>query len=271
MSFASAENARQTQPIECLTFAQGNDAWFYTTHDVDITRVGVTYRAALVERDSFNQSDEGDQSSVTVRLEINLPLAQHLITKGLRSTRGPMMFRLILTHLDDTNIYVPFVGRCTFLNKLSTHVELTIESERSLFKQRILHVTGGNQCNHILYGVNCAVDKTLFATDVTIDDVSGRTITVSTGGSLADEQLAGGYLEVGPDQFFIEHNTGLVLTSIGNVTPDIIGLAGVAYDGCDRSYNTCRDKFSNVRRYGGFPLFPVNNPFNGRFAKPRNT
>lgn len=271
MTFAAAENALQTQPIECLTFAQGNDAWYHTTHDVDVTRVGITYRAALIERDSFNQSEEGDQSSVVIRLDLNLPLSQHLITVGLRPTRGPMMFRLILTHLDDTQIYVPFVGRCTFLNKLSTHLELTIESERSLFKQRILHVTGGNQCNHILYGVNCAVNKDLFATAITVTAVSGRTVTLSSGMTVADGQLDGGYLEVGQDQFFIEHNTGLVLTTMSNVPDDIVGLSGIVYDGCDHSYVTCRDKFNNVRRFGGFPLFPITNPFNGRFAKPRNT
>jgi hypothetical protein len=224
----------------------------------------------LIERDNFNQSEEGEQSSVTVRLDLSLPLSQHLVTVGLRSTRGPMMFRLILTHADDINIYVPFIGRVTFVNKLSTHIELTVESERSLFKQRILHVIGGNQCNHVHYGQNCAVNKVLFENIVTIDVVSGRQVTVS-GAVLANEQLAGGYMEVGQDQFFIEHNTGGVLTLMTKAPATLVGSSAKVYDGCDRSYPTCRDKFNNVRRFGGFPLFPVNNPFQGRFAKPRNT
>jgi hypothetical protein len=35
------------------------------------------------------------------------------------------------------------------------------------------------------------------------------------------------------------------------------------YAGCDHLLATCRDRFSNVANFGGFPWIPQKNPFSG--------
>jgi hypothetical protein len=158
VSYASVESTRRNAPIECYAFARDDQAWYYTTHDVDVTRNGETYRAALMERDAFRQSEEGEQISVTLRIANETPLAEEIRAVGLPSTRGVMMMRLIATHAGSSDIIVPFLGRVTGYQMLATNVSLTVESEQALFKQKILRVIGGVQCNHDLYGPGCGVN-----------------------------------------------------------------------------------------------------------------
>jgi hypothetical protein len=35
------------------------------------------------------------------------------------------------------------------------------------------------------------------------------------------------------------------------------------YPGCDRTKETCNDKFSNILNYGGFAWIPAKSPFDG--------
>jgi hypothetical protein len=260
VSYASVESTRRNAPIECYAFARDDQAWYYTTHDVDVTRNGETYRAALMERDAFRQSEEGEQISVTLRIANETPLAEEIRAVGLPSTRGVMMMRLIATHAGSSDIIVPFLGRVTGYQMLATNVSLTVESEQALFKQKILRVIGGVQCNHDLYGPGCGVNMEDHRYECTITAADGsRTVTISFGA--ADGVLAGGILWVGRDRYFIEQNEGSVLTLLTRAPASLVGESAAVFEGCDRSYPCCRDRFDNTRRFGGFPKFPINNPF----------
>jgi hypothetical protein len=43
-------------------------------------------------------------------------------------------------------------------------------------------------------------------------------------------------------------------TSVGDV------ISVTVWPGCDRSFDTCVNKFGNAANYGGFPYIPLNNP-----------
>lgn len=269
MPVASNEYARQSAPIECFAFAQASEAWFYTSYNKDIVRVGDSYRAALISRESFNQSDELEQSSIKVLLGYDLDLAERIRLYGLRSTRGAMVLRYLLTHDGDTDVFTPFIGECTTFQLHTTHVELNVESLKAGFKKKLLHVSGSTNCNHDFCGPACAYNKELIRHPAIIGAIDQRTVTLTA--AFTNGLLDAGWLEIGPDRWFIEHNVGAVLTMMTKMPTSFVGSSCDVFDGCDHSYVMCRDKYNNTVRHGGFPLFPMENPFTQRYAKERRT
>lgn len=269
MSFTSAEYATATEPIELLAFARDNEAWYHTLSDQDITRNGVTYRAGLIEREPFKQSDESAQMSTTIRVGAETPLGALMLAEGLRPVEGVMYVRIMLTHLNDTETITPFVGEVTQLKRYATHVEFTVEGLQSLFKRKLLRVVGGTQCNHALYDSSCGVNPEDFKILATVVAINGRIVAAGSSSDPLNtlqttNYYAGGVLVFGRERYFIESND-----NIGNLTIMEIPINGAMigqpdgvtlYAGCDRTYSTCQSRFNNTRNFGGFPKFPVTNP-----------
>jgi uncharacterized phage protein (TIGR02218 family) len=272
MSFTPAENAVVSEPIELLLFARDEEYWAYAIHDADVTRNGVLYRAAVITRSPFEASDELNLYSTKVQISTDTPLGALLQQNGLSGVRGDFYMRLMLTHANDTETWSPFFGVASEIVAHGTYVELTVDSVQKWMKRNLLRVSGGVQCSHVLYDSGCGVNMDDFVITVTVAASAGRNTQVgATAGNDPDNTLqtidyyAGGMLVYGTERYFIEHNDNAGNLRMGDVVPSyIVGQTDVKlYAGCDRSYRTCKDRFDNVRNFGGFPHFPVVNPFEG--------
>lgn len=126
------------------------------------------------------------------------------------------------------------------------------------------------QCQHMLYDDRCGVDKTASANRVnttvsTVDDVD---VTVASIGSFSDQDCRGGYLERQSDGavrlILDQQGADLVLAQPFR---DLDATDAVyVYRGCRHVPEACRDDFSNMERYGGFPNIPGRNPFKNRWG-----
>lgn len=274
MSFTAAEYATEGEPVELFYFARDEEAWAFTTHDQDITRLGIDYRAQLASRTPFQQSDELNQITTTVKISTDSDLGATLRDEGLSpETRGQLYMRLSLTHANDTEMISPFYGEATSCVRNRTYVEVTVESALALFRRKLLRVTGGVQCPHALYDSGCGVnmlDYEVLATCVLINgrDAQFGSSTDPLNTIQTDQYYSGGIMMYGNERYYIEKHTVTPTFDInfrfdGPVPSYILGQPVKLYAGCDRSYDTCKAKFNNIRNFGGFKHFPVSNPMEG--------
>ncbi len=127
-------------------------------------------------------------------------------------------------------------------------------------------------CNRMLYSPGCAVSKSAFdmAATITAIDIQNRRITVND--SYGADGTHFNWFKHG----MVKHNpSGLLLSvrmseniptnktllTLHQWNPDIqVGDAVVCYPGCNHTFVTCRDKFSNAQNFGGFSEVPNKNP-----------
>lgn len=124
------------------------------------------------------------------------------------------------------------------------------------------------QCNHVLYGVGCELDKDDFSIDTEIVSVDARAREIVVEGRAAEER----YFEGG---MFDHWATGLKFTIVWSEWtgtdqtkfklaiwhPELeAGQSLKAYAGCTRTVEICTNRFNNAANFGGFPFVPSKNP-----------
>ena len=121
-------------------------------------------------------------------------------------------------------------------------------------------------CPHVLYGNQCKVVKSDYATTGTATAISGLDVTVAEAANQADGYYSGGILEWTTLAGFgrkvmIENHVGSTLTMLTPV-PDLnAGTAVTIYPGCRRTTADCVNKFNNLENYGGMPYIPLKSVF----------
>ena len=91
-------------------------------------------------------------------------------------------------------------------------------------------------------------------------------MTVASVSGAVDQYYKSGAILIGNERRLIVDQTGAVLTLLAPFTGVANGTACTIYAGCDHTVETCRDKFSNVIHYGGFPFLHWKNPHLLRYA-----
>jgi uncharacterized phage protein (TIGR02218 family) len=94
---------------------------------------------------------------------------------------------------------------------------------------------------------------------VTLD--STKTILTSATFDLSvDGYFTYGSIEFGDEKRAIVYHVGTTVYIAYPMSNLVGGNSVAAYPGCDGSIATCRDKFSNINNFFGFPYIPEDNP-----------
>jgi len=225
------------------------------------------YLPTAIGRGSVTSKAELSKASMEVRIALDHPLAQALLTSWAESITSLTIFskRSAATS-------VIWKGRLTTTVPEDDHLKLVFESIYTSMRRPGLRAKFQKACRHALYGRGCGVLPADFAEAATVSAISGVTVTSAAAAGFADGYFAGGML-ASPDGTFsyVSAHVGSALTMnriSGNLAAAWAstgaGLAVTLYPGCDKSYSTCENKFSNDDNYGGFDYIPTKNPMGGQ-------
>jgi uncharacterized phage protein (TIGR02218 family) len=108
----------------------------------------------------------------------------------------------------------------------------------------------------------CGVDPDAFATAGTVGAIAadGVTLTISAASGQADGYYTAGMLKFGSEYGFIRSHVGSTIVLFRAVPSLAVSSSVTLYAGCDRSLQTCTDKFGNTENFLGFPFIPDRNP-----------
>lgn len=249
------------EPFELYLFQSQDQTFRLTSADESKSYLGNSYQPVAIHRSDLNQDQELRSGALTVTLPKNHALAL-LFVASLPVT--PLSLTLYRRHQGDpeAETIVAFTGRvvkATFTD--ACQLECLPESE--VLRRRIPGPLYQRQCNRVLYGTGCDVDRELFKTTATISAITqnGFRVKATAFGSQVDGWFDGGYIEKGFQRTMILRHIGQELDMITPMAALVVDDVVSAFPGCQRIYTVCVNKFNNGPRFFGFPGIPSKNPF----------
>jgi uncharacterized phage protein (TIGR02218 family) len=197
----------------------------------------------------------------SVQLTVTLPLVPSLQTYIANSPVLPTAITITRVFKNDVadylTIFSGIVTRVSFHNK---QVSATCENFSELFRKKAPNLVVQKDCNNRLFDSRCTLIKANFSTvEVVTISSDGYTLTHPAYGALGDGYFTGGEAIWNNNNRFVVAHTGNDI-QLQIPFPSAIGSSNTvaAYPGCDKSGETCSDKFDNLDNFLGMPYCPGN-------------
>jgi len=262
MSFDQFEGSTQSAaPVEIYEFARGTQIWRYTSADEPQTINSQDYPVAAIERENIPTTEELGRTNVTLTVPRDFaPIADYV------AGTPPQQMALTIKrkHRPDDEVRVIWRARVlsvTFLGGLEA--EIVTESVIQALQRNGLRRRFSTQCGHALYDSGCQVSEGDFQKQADLSAVDGAQLTSSTFATEADGWWVAGFVELSGARQLIKSHSGDTVTLDAPLPGAEVGDQVRALPGCDHTFSTCVNKFSNPDNYGGFPFHPESSPFGG--------
>ena len=250
-------------PQRLFLFTMGNVRYAYAQSTQGAQYNGNDYAPLSIDMDNIMQALAEDSPTINVTLDADAAVCQQFVAY---QPIQPMRLRVYRHHLTDpdeeyvTELIAEVISS-SFDEETNTCTLLTRMASSKL-DRKVPWPVYQKPCNHALYTVGCGVDRNAYRTDTTAQTVNGDEITSAAFAAFPDGWFLNGYATTAANEsrFIIYHSGALIIvqTPFVNLTP---GDNLFGYAGCDRSRQTCVDKFDNYRHWLGFGWVPDKNPF----------
>ncbi len=269
MSYQTRDVSQQSgMPVVLYQFNRGVSTWRYVALPEAFTALGYTWTPEVINAGNIGSSGEVPKDVVTIALPITNAMAAAFLAYAPDAVTTVTIFR---TNYDDpTNGLAIWKGRVLSVSTTVATVTLSCEPYFTSLRRLGLRQTYQRQCRHMLFGPGCNVDASLYAFSATVLNVDRNLITVFSAGTLAN--YVGGTVKAsdGTVRMIVDQSPANVLTLMRPV-PQLIqdfaahptGFTATLYPGCDKSTSKCRDTYSNLGNFGGFPGITGINPMAG--------
>lgn len=264
MTFLSRETSVfEGEPFELYQFSRGGTNFNFTNADADKTHLGENYIATPIRRSALQKSQDIAKSNLKIEIEGSTSLAQSYVASSPTQIVSATIFA---GHEDEAEIFTLWKGVVVTLSFAGDKATVVCNTIITSFKRNGLRRLYQRGCPHRLYdSATCRANPQTFVINATISAISELTITSPTFSTFADDHFTGGYVEFNTGTFIeralVTDHTASILTLRQQIPSLVAGSSVQAFPGCDRTLNTCINKFSNVENFGGFPWIPEKNPF----------
>lgn len=258
-------SAQDGAPIECYKFIGSFATYRFTSYQTEVTVGGEVYQPISIKRNAVKLTAQ-DQTQQA--LEIELPFNNNMINDYAYQSAPPSLdLELYRVHdTDTTDSILLWSGKVTSFTIEGFMAKLKVPS---IFDYRLQ----GNvptpryqgPCNHIFTDPRCGISEASVRENVTVTGVNGNIITVS-GLTFTESQLLAGKLAGpgGTESRMITNVTGSDITVAYAFSSLAVSDVATVTQGCDHSFTTCKNVFSNGINFGGFPVVPNRNPFTSK-------
>lgn len=268
MSFSEFETSLQNgQPVRLYQFQRGPIRWGYTSADRNISHAGIVFRTIEggITDDGIRQTGDAQADTLTLTLPASTDVAQMYRVVAPAQTVQVTIFDL---HYGDNGYLVVWIGNVAgvkFTDQITAKVQC--QTLETTLERTGLRKTWMRGCSNTLYDNACRAPRNNFKTEGVITHMDGISIGFAAASGQPNGYYAGGYVEwtsqYGLEQRGIEAHVGDTLTLFGSTFGLINGQNIAVFAGCDRTMNTCNNRFNNLINYGGCPFMPDQSPFDG--------
>lgn len=257
MSFNAREIAtRDGQPLELVRFSVGIDYIFTYTNAVEqITYAGDDYLPRFFIRSAITQSNEVEQSKLTVTVDRTSPIVALFAANQIVRRIDVQLWRF---HKDDAEVVSYWKGSVGAVNRSLVTADVVCESPEILLERASLRQFFQPTCRFFLADGRCPVPQSSIKVDGTISGVNttANTITSAAFATKPDQYFKWGWVQYGNDIRLVVNHVGNTITLLSNFFSSPISQLVSAYGGCDNLPATCNTKFgtytNNGQDFGGF-------------------
>jgi len=269
MSYTSIESSKTSgKPVFLYEFVQGAASWFYTSSPSEVIWNSQTWAPTSLSHSDVTQSNEMSKDNLSMKFPRTDSFASQFLGYAPDQVTSIIIRR---GHINDGEFVVYWRGRVVGSKAANNNIDIECESIFTSLRRPGLRARYQRTCRHALYTAGCNLNKNDFDSASSVMAVSGATVTAPAAAGAANGWWIGGILEYGVSMRLITNHSGSLLTlsrPIEKLTDDFaISGAGVLmvsiYPGCDRSRETCTNKFANYLNFGGFPWIPTKHPLGG--------
>jgi uncharacterized phage protein (TIGR02218 family) len=254
------KSAHGGRPRELYAFTGTFLNYYYTSGPVPVDFGGHTYVPIPIKR---SEVAAGSQDDDGLALQIDVPATLEMVQVYAFQVAPPFL-KLTIYRYHDISEWVPYwqglvgqvnVGKGTATLRSPSILELILTGN-------IPNAFYQTPCNHVLFDQLCKVPEADWTQIATVTAIDGRTISVTTIGTL-DTQLVGGEAVLGSGESrMIVTQSGTDITVNYPYASVEIGDAITVTAGCDLKWDgDCINKFNNGDNFGGFAFIPPDNIF----------
>lgn len=238
------------QIVELYQFVLDGVAYNFTSSKRAYSYSNLTFEPIAIGRSSLIFSDYVCTASLDVSLDLLSTFGQ--ICKDSRSN---MYFKLL--RAVDGSVAPWFEGFIAGKSFAKNVLTLSFNDRLTQSRRNGIRRPCTTSCPFTVYGVGCY--KVKEETTATVSAINGN-LAILTG-TFSDDVYTSGMLRFGISYSTIYSQTANSF-HLKNV-PSGLAAGAVVYiaKGCDQTPETCRDRFSNIGNFGGFPKASINNPF----------
>jgi hypothetical protein len=262
---------------ELYRFSMKDRVWTYTSGGVAVTHAGETYLPRPIGRGHAEAKNDMSRASLEVRLDITDELSRAFLDQFFDFILEVTIFRK-----DEVETVVEWKGVLAGVLPSLTHMTFNFESALTSLRRPGLQQRFQKNCRHILYRRGCNLNREDFAVTGPVTAINGALVTMPAAALQPNGYYTGGVFTAGwgVSAYITYHEgSGLVLQRSmdellqafandekgwGKNYGRLYGGPGASISpGCDRTINTCRDRFNNLDNNGAFPFITDRNPFDG--------
>ena len=254
------------EPIELYEFVRGVDVTRMNTGAQDIVDGPFVYRSSPVRRSKTRQGEDPHKDSIKLTLPRGDNFAREYVAEVFEQTTT-LTIRRMHRSMTPSEAVVVWKGRIVDTEATGETITITCESVFTSLRRLGLRERFETICRLRLYGERCKANQPSYRVDAEISHHDNYTVLSMMGiGGHENGWFTGGVLEyAGLRRFIIRHEADVVVLS-RRFFSIVAGVEVALYPGCDKSLDTCRNKFDNVDNFGGFPWIPNKDPFRSPVA-----
>lgn len=270
MSYSDYETSVEDgRPFYLYQFASGAEVWRFAALEQVREANGETWDPRQIGHGSVVQS--GDPRRVD--LSVSMPISDPWARRFLGAPGDPMTITIFRGHHHDPSgdVVAWWKGRVISARTEGERILLRCESLFTSMKRQGVRAKYQRTCRHALYHGGCRLALADWQAAGTVSAIGGRGVglTVAEAAEAEDGRFSGGILQFGDVMGMIARHAGATVRLFARMPAleaevAANGSASVLLaPGCDLTRATCDRKFGNVLNFGGFPLIPGRNPFDG--------
>ena len=249
-----------SQIWELYKFTHEGTDYLYTSENQDVTVDGDTYTAAALEREQVEKDSDFSRGRLKIRC-VQTPLLLSFLAISPPSTIAVTVYRH-QPYISTPVTEVLFEGKVESIAfELGQRCQITaIEAQEFVFYKFPAWVYQPT-CNHVLYSTDCGLTRASYKNTVTAEVLTTPAVMWSSGANInGDKYYSWGTAEFnGEKRLIIAQNGEQVVFQVPFTSLEV-GDSVDLYPGCTKTASECKNKFSNLSKFMGFPHIPRKNP-----------
>lgn len=270
---------------ELFRIVEGDTVYALTSASQFLTLNEEVYTPATISRSQINIRAEVEKRTMDLTVPANTPLGERY-----RNTIVESHVTITVYEREDGITLILFRGRLVSSKVDGGQLKLRFENGMGKLNRNGATRRYSETCPYAVYSEECGASKILHTKSYEVLEVQSNKLKIKSdepieanfykGGvvnSLNDirRPILGNYDSVRVDTEILDEVTEEVVEVVTHYETEIllyiefysddvkIGDVIAFSEGCDKSIETCAERFENEINFGGFPYFPSNNPFNG--------
>lgn len=230
--------------------------FYYTSFHEDIAFDNNDYLTRPIHRGEFTLSDRLRAIRVKVAFPLSAPAVEYICGSPPLATEVKIL-RKFIPGDDAVQLFYGSLISVAIENNIAN---VDLESETRLLRNKVPPFLFQAFCNHALFDPRCRLSALVYEVSAIVSSVSGSNIIAPQFATRPD-----GYLNMGSVSF--ASDVRLITRHVGNTITVQFPFSSLpnnalvhAVPGCDKSYETCLNKFNNIENRLGFDNIPSSNP-----------